>query len=101
MIIAPISARPMGMSALKCFIGILRRGWPHCHRPGSTCVHVCLNRWEVWKGDVPPRIFFSARVGGDAADTGGKGEYSGRLRLPEPHHRVSSVAKVIPMTVRL
>src|SRR4051812_26842067 len=28
---------------------------------------------EVWRDFVPPRIFFSALVGGKAADQGGKG----------------------------
>src|SRR5689334_13619728 len=46
---------------------------------------------EVWRSAGPPRTLFSAYVRGEAAHIGRKGRNSGRLRLPEPHHRVSAI----------
>ena len=37
------------------------------------------------------KLFFSAPVGGEAADWSGKRIDLGRLRLPKPHHRGSPV----------
>jgi hypothetical protein len=41
-------------------------------------------RREVWRDEVPPSIFFSARIGGEAADAGGKKEHAGGSASPHP-----------------